>query len=263
MNFYNHLLPAQDVCKSRYENILVGIVKENWDESNKGKIKVEIFFGEEGRSETSWIRVASPYTAGGAGMYLLPEIETEVLVAFIGGNKNTPIVIGSLWNGKNEVSDDFAAENNTIKAFRTKAGHEVLFAEEEEKGKITVQTVGKIVVSLSDEDKSVTITDENEGCMIKLDFENEKITLDSAKELHLAIGGTDAITIDSSSISIKSDSITLEGGQSLTMKGQSTEITGNSLNIKSDAALEVKAGATLKLEGSAMSELKGGMVKIN
>lgn len=260
---YEYFFGEEPSRRESWGGIIFGIVRENWDEENKGKVKVEIFSGEEGKTETAWIRTMSLYTGNNAGWYCLPEIGTEVLVAFIGGSRNEPIVIGSLWNDTNVIDPVFAVENNIVKAFRTKAGHEVVMSEEEEKGEIRIQSVGKLQISLSDEKKVIKVTDEDAGSLVEVDFENGKITLDAGKELHLAVGNKDVITIDDKSITLKSDSITIESGQGLSLKGQSTEIAGNSLKLKSDASLEMKAGATLKMEGSAMTEVKGGMVKIN
>jgi len=41
------------------------------------------------------------------------------------------------------------------------------------------------------------------------------------------------------------------------------KIKATQINIQADAALEIKANASLKLTSSGMVELKGAMVKIN
>lgn len=263
MDIYDTLLQKESVIKAEYAGITVGIVKENWDESNKGKVKVELIYGEEGKTETTWIRVASLYTEQQAGYYLLPEIGTEVLIAFIDGNRNNPVVIGSLWNELHEIPPAYATEKNTVKGFRTKNGHEIIWDEEKDKGKIQIQTIGKLQVSLMDEAKTVKITDENAKNRVEVDFKNGAVTLDAEKEIHISIGNKEVITIDNKSIKLKADNITIEAGQNLTLKGQSTGMAGNKVSMKADASLEVKAGATLKMEGSAMTEVKGGMLKLN
>ena len=257
------LFRSESAIREEYAGITVGIVKENWDESNKGKVKVELISGEEGKTETAWIRVASLYTENKAGYYLLPEIGTEVLIAFIDGNRDNPVVIGSLWSEKNKIPPTFATEKNTVKGFRTKGGHEIIWDEEKDKGKIQIQTIGKLQVFLLDEAKTVKITDEKAKNRVEVNFKSGAVTLDAEKEIHLSIGNKEAITIDKKSIHLKADNITIEAGQNLTLKGQSTEMKGNKVSMKSDASFEVKAGATLKMEGSAMTQVKGGMIKLN
>lgn len=263
MDFIEDLFIMNRYEEKKADHIVIGIVKENWDESNKGRVKVELFSGEEGRTETVWIRVASMYTANLAGLYFLPEIGTEVLVAFIGGNQNEPVVIGSLWNEQHTQSLEQTVEENTIKAIRTKAGNEIILNDTKEKSEIAIRTVGKLKLSLSDESKHIHISDEEGSSSIEADFEKGTITLSAEKEIHLSIGSSDFITIDDKNITLKADNITLEAGQGLKMKGQSLGMQGNSVSIKSDASLKVSAEASLKLEGNAMTEVKGGMVKIN
>lgn len=240
MEIYDTLLQKEFAIRLDYASITLGIIKENWDEANKGKVKVELISGEEGKTETAWIRVASMYTENNAGYYLLPDIGTEVLIAFIDGNRNNPVVIGSLWNEKHELAPNFATEKNTIKGFRTKSGHEIIWDEEKDKGKLQIQTIGKLQVFLLDESKTVRITDENGKNNLEVDFKNGKITLNAEKEIHLSIGNKDMLVIDQKSILLKTDKITIDGGQSLTLKGQA-----------------------LKLEGSGSAEVKGGMLKLN
>lgn len=261
MNLYEGLLG--DKKPTGNTGIQVGIVRENYDEENKGKIKVEIFYGEEGMTKTSWIRAASSYAGNKSGFYALPEIGTEVLVAYLNNNKSEPVVIGSLWNDKVPLHDSFATEKNTIKAFRTKGGHEVFFDEEEDKGSIKVKTIGGLNMAFTDETKMVKITDEKGKNLISIDFENGKIQISAEKTLALSAGGKDLITLSDGSVEIKTDNIKLTAGQALGLKGQDGKLEGSTIKIKSDVNTEVKAGAMLKLEGSAMTELKGGMVKIN
>ncbi len=250
--------------ETKCQGILTALVKENWDKDHKGKVKVEFFLGEQGKNETAWIPVAAPYTASGAGTFFLPEVGSEVVVAFVNGNYDKPIVIGSLWNDQKPLGDTFVTEKNTIKTIRTAAGHEILFDETEDKGQITIQTAGKLKVNLADEKKVLTVSDDKAKTGLTIDFENGKIALKAEKEMTFTIGSKDLIKLEDGTVTIKTDTVKLEGSQSLSMKGQNTEIRGgNSLNLKSDAAMEIKAGATLKAEGSAMTELKGGMVKIN
>lgn len=263
MNIYNQLLPKDKIPEIDCTGILAAVVKENWNEDYKGMVKVEFFYGESGKATTSWVRVASPYTSNQAGIYFLPEVGSEVLVAFINGNRNEPVIIGSLWNNKSPIGDTFATEKNTLKTLKTKAGHELIFDEEEGKEQITIHTVGKLKINLADEKKVLTITDDKGKTGITIDFENGKIQITAEKEIKLSAGEKDIVTLDGKSAGIKNDTVNLEAGQALNMKGQATKLEGNTVNLKSDATMEAKAGASLKLEGSAMAVLKGGMVKIN
>lgn len=129
MGVFDDLLETAGTRNFPFSNpgIVMGTVKENWNQDFPGKVKVELLLGEEGKSVTGWVPVAMPYCGNGYGYYSLPEIGCEVVVAFHMGDRNCPVVIGSLWNNKNKLPADTADDKNTVKRFKTKGGCEVVF----------------------------------------------------------------------------------------------------------------------------------------
>jgi type VI secretion system secreted protein VgrG len=53
-------------------------------------------------SHTAWLRVASRYAGAGLGAQFVPRIGQEVLVGFLEGDIDRPIVLGSLFNGQGD-----------------------------------------------------------------------------------------------------------------------------------------------------------------
>lgn len=242
---------------NRICSITTGLVKENWNEDYPGKIKVELFLGEEGKNVTGWIPVATWYGGKEFGAYALPEIESEVIVAFLLGDRNCPVVIGSLWNLKNTIPSNIANESNTIKCIRTKGGCEILFEEQEEKEKIVIQTPKKLLLSIEDEKKTISMQDENGENKIVLDAENGALTLLAKSKLELQLNGNVVLSFDNNSktATLKMDQIKVEASQGLELKGQNSKVEGS--------MLQLSAQSSLKIESSAIAELKGSMVKIN
>ena len=68
------------------------------DPQAAGRIKVK-FPWLPGEVET-WARVSLPLGGNRTGLWALPEVGDEVLVGFEHGDVRSPIVIGSLWDGK-------------------------------------------------------------------------------------------------------------------------------------------------------------------
>jgi type VI secretion system secreted protein VgrG len=64
-----------------------------------GRIKVRFPF-VRGQHSSAWVRVSQPWAGNGFGQVWLPRIGDEVLIAFIGGDPDKPIVTGSLYNGQ-------------------------------------------------------------------------------------------------------------------------------------------------------------------
>ena len=79
--------------------VAVGYVENNVDEKGLGRVQLSFPFLSDGNFR-AWARIATPMAGDGAGMYFLPDIGQEVLVAFEQGELRQPLVLGSLWNGK-------------------------------------------------------------------------------------------------------------------------------------------------------------------
>ncbi len=79
--------------------IAIGLVTNNRDPQGQGRVKVRFPWLAESE-ESTWARMATPMGGKDRGLYCLPEINDEVLVAFEHGHINRPYVLGVLWNGK-------------------------------------------------------------------------------------------------------------------------------------------------------------------
>ncbi len=128
----------------KIEGVKIGIVRNNLDPKNLGRVKVSFpDFSEVNQSR--WARVAS-FMAGGSddpagskGNYFLPDIDDEVLVAFENGNLEQPVIIGSLWNSKVPPPETNKGQNSR-KVLKTRSGMQIVFDE----------TEGKEFLSISD-----------------------------------------------------------------------------------------------------------------
>lgn len=69
-----------------------------------GRIRVRFHFQqEEGSTDSAWLRVAQRYAGPGVGSQFLPRIGQEVLVGFLEGDIDRPLVLGALYNGRGEA----------------------------------------------------------------------------------------------------------------------------------------------------------------
>jgi len=67
-----------------------------------------------------WIRVAQPFAGQNFGVVFLPRIGHEVIVDFLDGNPDNPVVVGSLYNGAN-LPPWKLPDNKTQSGVRTKS----------------------------------------------------------------------------------------------------------------------------------------------
>ena len=69
-----------------------------------GRIKVQFHwdrYGQHNENSSCWVRVSSPWAGTGFGGLQLPRINDEVVVDFIGGNPDRPVVLGRVYNASN------------------------------------------------------------------------------------------------------------------------------------------------------------------
>lgn len=88
-----------------------------------GRIKAQFHWDREGKydeNSSCWIRVSSPWAGGGFGGLQLPRIGDEVVVDFIGGNPDRPIILGRVYNEMNMPPVNLPAEAN-VSGFRTRS----------------------------------------------------------------------------------------------------------------------------------------------
>ena len=84
---------------SHVYGVVTGTVKDVDDPQGEGRVKVQ-FPSMEGDNESYWAPVASAMAGNGRGAFFMPEVDDEVLVAFLQGDVNHPYIIGFLWNGQ-------------------------------------------------------------------------------------------------------------------------------------------------------------------
>ena len=81
---------------NRIFGIVVGEVVDNYDQERSGRICVLIHTRDSDANVLKWAKVAAPYIGKSWGMYFLPEVGDQVLVAFDQGNIERPYVIGCI-----------------------------------------------------------------------------------------------------------------------------------------------------------------------
>ena len=219
--------------------VVTGTVKENYSKDNPGKVKVELFLGETGLNVTGWIPVMAPYAGNKYGEFALPEVGDEVVVAFNMGDLNCPIVIGSLWSGKNLQPDGAVTEKNMIKRFVTKGKNEILIDDTADKQKIEIKTAkGKSLV-FSEEADSITIRDKDNKNSVTINSKSGEIAIKAEKKITLDAGGAKAVLDGSGKkVSLSSGTVEAKADQTFHAKGTSAKIEGTNVEIKANASFK-------------------------
>jgi uncharacterized protein involved in type VI secretion and phage assembly len=168
----------------RFFGLYPAIVKDVVDPDNQGRIKVGFpWMGEAGEDVSAWARLVTLYAGDDQGWEILPEVDTEVVVAFEAGNIDRPYIVGAVWNGKESLPEPPQAANNK-RLCRTRSGSLLEFDDTEGAAKVTVSMKSGHKLVLDDAQQQVTLQHSN-GCEIVMNMSGQvRITANSTVEVN-------------------------------------------------------------------------------
>lgn len=198
--------------------LVEGIVVDNVDPDELGRVKVKFPMLPE-MPEGYWARLVMPMAGRERGWMTIPEIDDEVLVAFVHGDINHAIVMGSVYNGVDTPPYANEDKENNLRVFQSRSGHRLTF-------------------------------DDTDGAeRIELISHNEEIRFiwDSANKVLSIYSGKDIIIEAKETISVKCKDFILEADNSISMKsGTTTEVeTGTSCTVNGGTQLTLTASMTM------------------
>ena len=228
-----------------HKGVVSALVVDNVDPESFGRIKVQFNWLQKGE-QSFWARVATPMAGNEQGIYFLPEIDDEVLVVFEHGKIEYPVVIGSLWSGLNLPPQNNDDGENNIRQIRSRSGHTLSFDDSEGAEKMTLESSALHKIKFDDSAKTISI--ESEGG-------NKIVIDDSSQEILIEDSGGNHIKMEANSNS-NSNRITVKSSGDLILEGMN-------VTIKAGASLKLEGSAGVELTSSAITTVKGSLVEIN
>jgi uncharacterized protein involved in type VI secretion and phage assembly len=262
-NTFSHLLGVEGRAEAQgmINGVVPALVTNVKDTDDLGRVKVK--YAWLGEIESDWVRIASPFAGSGRGLMYLPEVNDEVLVAFEHGDVHHPYIIGVLWSNtdKSPLKNSEAVDSSgkVIKhIIKSRMGHTITLTDKDGEGQVSVISAAGATIVLEDKSGSeaISIIDKTK---------NNKLVIDSAKN-------SMTINVNGDFVVEAKGKITLNSTQDMTLdsKAKSTMTSMGPLSIESKAPATVKGvkleltGNTMAtLNGGPMTEVKGGLVKIN
>ena len=250
-----------------------------------GRVKVRFHWdrAEPSPDQTCWIRVAFASADKGFGHIVLPRIGQEVVVDYLSGDPDRPLIVGSLYNGdktppypltddktksvwRSHTIDGGADDYNEI-SFEDKTGEEV-FNVQAQKDRTTL--VKHDDTTTIKNNLSTTIQEGNEtrevtqGKRTTTIQQDDSLTLNQGNLNTTVTMGNYTVNVSAGQMSVTAmQSITLTVGQN-SIKIDQTGITINGLMISAEAQIQLSAkGLLTQVNGSAMTQVQGGIVMIN
>jgi phage protein D/phage baseplate assembly protein gpV len=218
-------------------HLVVGLVTNVNDPDGLGRVKVK-YPSLSADTESTWARVVTLAAGNARGVLMLPRIDEEVVVAFENGDARRPLVVGSVFNGKDQPGAELLADNR----------------DDQRKGDFVVASDTNATVHTK---KDIFFTsDQNLVIEVKKDQSlkltgNQKSDINGSSELK---AGTTYKVEAGASVSIKGANVSVEATGALTLKGAT-------VSIESQGPAAFK-GAVVDVQGSGVTNIKGGIVNL-
>ncbi|MFH1480702.1 MAG: type VI secretion system tip protein TssI/VgrG, partial [Pseudomonadota bacterium] len=265
--------------------VVVGKQGEEIWTDKYGRIKVQFHWDQEGKNDENsscWIRVAQVWSGKAWGAFILPRIDQEVVVAFLEGDPDRPLVIGCVYNA-NQVVPYGLPDNqtrSTLKSnsskggggfneirFEDKKGNEEIYVHAQKDMNITVEN-DRTKDVLNKETNTIkvsrTTTIQQKNDTLTVEKGNRIVNINTGDETHTVKGNFVLKVTGNLTIDVKG-SVTIKSGLAMTNKAGTSMTNQATISMTNDGGVSLtnKASATQTVDGGGMLTLKGGMVKIN
>jgi type VI secretion system secreted protein VgrG len=250
-----------------------------------GRAKVQFFWDKQNPRkstvDTTWVRVAQSWAGNGWGAYFWPRVNDEVVIQFLNGDPDNPIIVGSVYNGVNTPKYDLpdngtrsgfatrsskngSAQNSNELRFEDKAGSEQIFLNAEKDMDHRTEHDHRRYVGNNDslivkgnQTEQVTGNYNNQVKGDSVEKIGGKSDLDIGADLTEKVGGSHSLNIGSN----QSEQV----GQAYSMNAGSTVYINAGTSVVIQAGLEISlvAGGNFITVGPAGVAISGTMVLIN
>lgn len=251
--------------------VVVGPAGEEIHTDASGRIKVQLPWDRDGALDehaSCWMRVRQPWAGAGWGFLFIPRIGMEVVVEFVNGDPDRPLVLGCVYNGEHLVPYPLPDEKtkSTIKTestlggggynelrFEDLAGSEEIFVHAQKDFNEVVEndhttTVHHDQTIRVDNDQTQEIGNNQTEHVVA----NQDLTVDANRTV--VVHGSFTETIDGSHTRVVSSGVTetIDAGETRTVSGGMTE------NITGDRSQTIDGGSTETITGSLTQSIQGG-----
>lgn len=257
---------------------VVGPAGEEIYPDQYGRVKVQFHWDREGEKDENsscWIRVSQIHAGNGWGAMDIPRIGEEVVVSFLEGDPDRPLITGRVYHAESMPPYELPGSKNLygIKSNSTKGGggyNEYVF--DDTKGNELIREHGQFDKDSTIEndlrehvlhDRSRDVTN-NETILVGVDRtktvgNNETLNVGANRTRN--VGGSESVTIGMNrthTVAI-AEVITIGAGQAITIGAGQAVTIGAVQAITVGAAQTVSVGANQSIDvGANLSESVGG-----
>ena len=217
-----------------------------------GRIKVRFLWDRYARNDESdscWVRVAQAWAGANFGSIYIPRVGHEVIINFMNGDPDRPLVTGSLYN--NATRPPWDLPNNATKSgfkSQTPGG-----STENYNGVRLEDKAGSEEFYLQAERNMVSLTKQSETKTVGLNM-----AMGVGVDFNLGIGALYSVTVGGAS------SHSVGGAHSLNVGGAAATNVGGAYALSVGGAISINAGGALSLVcgGASLTMAGDGTIKL-
>lgn len=240
-----------------------------------GRVKVQFPWDRDGKDDESsscWLRVMQPWSGKGFGMQFIPRIGQEVIVSFIDGDPDKPLVSGCVYNGDNALPYELPAKQTQsgLKTNSTKGGggfNELRFDDSKDKEEVFFQAQKNYTVKVLNDvaadvghDETLVVKNERKRSVTE---GNDSLSVDKGNRTVEVKTGNETLNVKGKrTVKVEGDqshstggnhehkvsgnyTLTVDGNLTIKVSGTLTLQSGGAFTAKSDAAYTAQAGTSL------------------
>lgn len=269
--------------------IVVGRGGEEIETDEVGAVKVSFHwdtYSRNNQTSSCWVRVGQAWAGGSWGALFTPRIGMEVIVEFIDGDPDRPIIMGCVYNGDNAPPYGLpgAKTRSTIKSNSSKGGggfNELRFEDKKGSEEIYIHaqkdqnveilndlstTVGNTETRQVGASRSTRIGTNDTRTIGSNDSKtvgaNQSLTVGANRSSSIALGDTLTVGASRTESVGGSNTATVGGTSALTVGGVYTVSVGGAMTLQVGGALSIAAGGAINIAAPVVTVM-GGVVVIS
>ncbi len=231
--------------------VVVGPAGEEIYTDDKARVKVQFHWDREGHNDAAsscWIRVASHWAGQGWGAIHLPRIGQEVVVDFLEGDPDCPIVVGSVYNAV-ETPPYSLPDNKTQSGIRSRSSkgggadnyNEIRFEDKKGSEEILIHAEKDLTTEV-EHDETRTVEHDR-----TTNIQNDETVTIQGKRKHYVVG---------------EEQVQTDGDLHLTASQNQNEKVGMTYSRQVGMNIYDKAGMNYGMDASMAIHLKAGMTTV-
>lgn len=219
--------PKLDSLDHLQYGVYYGVVCQNKDPDNLGRIKIRLPWLDQGDTDQShWAQYVTPMEGKKFGIYAMPDVDDAVVVMFIGGDTTQPVILGGIWSKPDFSPETNEDGKNNFRGYRSRSGHRLILDDTAKTKVVFADKSGKNMIGVGN-------------------FAKDGAGPNVCAVYKPPMAGEVGVSISS-----------MEGTMEITCKDGALKVeAGENVKINAETTIDIKAGGDIKMKGSSGAKL--------